>query len=519
MKERIESVKDSPELARAQRTAALLATLILLVLMFIGRLTIRTPIVPELMADRIFALVPISLVELGVQTVGIYAKKMAFVGCVLLFVAVGTLVGSLAFRVMKDLPERPVQFGIFLFAVACWYVSLSVVTPSFALSVFTGVPYPMAIAAMVLMAMYIVYGLSLGPLFVGLGGREDQHFLKTLAGRRAMLTTLGLVAAASFVYTFLGKLSKEIRRGTPGRASTGDGVFPNLEGLALEVTPTADFYHVSKNIVDPEINVEDWSLEIRGMVDRPMRLTYTDLKGMDALEQYATLMCISNPVGGDLIGSAKWKGVKLRSLLERVGIQPSTRDVVLRAADGYSDSILLERALQEGTLLCYEMNGAPLTPTHGFPARLLVPGIYGMKNVKWITQIELVGYDYKGYWQARGWDDRAEYKTMSRIDLPSASTSAARAAMAGIAFAGDRGISKVEVSKDGGGTWELAEVKRPLSPYSWVLWHHPWLPDHAGKYELLVRATDGRGESQTAIRAEPIPDGASGYHTRVIKVV
>lgn len=240
---------------------------------------------------------------------------------------------------------------------------------------------------------------------------------------------------------------------------------------------------------------------------------------MGAVEQYATLECISNPVGGDLIGNAKWKGVRLRVLLERAGIQPSVRDVVLRGADGYSDSIPLDRAMQDGTLVVYEMNGAPLTPTHGFPVRLLVPGIYGMKNVKWITRIELVNYDYKGYWQRRGWDDRAEYKTMSRIDVPQASASRSGETIAGIAFAGDRGISGVEVSTDGGATWEPARLRAPLSPYSWVLWQHPWTPGRGGKSELLVRATDGRGEIQTAQRAEPIPDGASGYHRRTINLI
>jgi DMSO/TMAO reductase YedYZ molybdopterin-dependent catalytic subunit len=205
-------------------------------------------------------------------------------------------------------------------------------------------------------------------------------------------------------------------------------------------------------------------------------------------------------------------------VLERAGIKPSVRDVVLRAADDYSDSIPLDRAMQDGTLLVYEMNGAPLTPTHGFPVRLLVPGIFGMKNVKWITQIELVDHDYKGYWQNRGWDDRAEYKTMSRIDIPQGSASPTGTIIAGIAFAGDRGVSRVEVSTDGGATWEQTESKAPLSPYSWVLWRRQWSPQQPGEFELQVRATDGRGETQTSRRANPIPDGASGYHRRTIDV-
>jgi hypothetical protein len=190
-------------------------------------------------------------------------------------------------------------------------------------------------------------------------------------------------------------------------------------------------------------------------------------------------------------------------------------DLVLRARDDYSDSISLERAMGEGTLLVYEMNGEPLTPEHGSPLRLLVPGIYGMKNVKWITSIEAVDFDFKGFWQRRGWDDRAEYRTISRIDAPDSSVKS-ETSIAGIAFAGDRGIGKVEVSTDGGETWEPAEIKPALSTYTWVLWHKRWTPARPGKHKVLVRATDGRGETQTSQYAPPGPSGSSGYHAKVV---
>jgi DMSO/TMAO reductase YedYZ molybdopterin-dependent catalytic subunit len=158
------------------------------------------------------------------------------------------------------------------------------------------------------------------------------------------------------------------------------------------------------------------------------------------------------------------------------------------------------------------MNGEPLTAEHGFPVRLLVPGIYGMKNVKWITGIETVNYDLKGYWQRRGWDDRAEYKTMSRIDAPD-SKIRGETTIAGIAFAGNRGVSKVEVSTDGGTTWEPAQVKPALSAISWVLWRKRWSATRPGKHRLVVRATDGNGQTQTSQYAPPAPSGSSGYHS------
>jgi hypothetical protein len=193
--------------------------------------------------------------------------------------------------------------------------------------------------------------------------------------------------------------------------------------------------------------------------------------------------------------------------------------VVLTGEDGYSDSFPLEKALEPGTLLAHHMNGEPLTPPHGFPLRALVPGIYGMKNVKWLKRIEVVDYDFKGYWQQRGWSDQAVIKTSSRIDLPGPGGyyPEEASAIGGVAFAGDRGISAVEVSTDGGRTWLPAEAKQALSPYTWVLWLREWHPT-PGRYEVLVRAADGTGELQTAEHHRPLPNGASGYHLVVVRI-
>ena len=298
----------------------------------------------------------------------------------------------------------------------------------------------------------------------------------------------------------------------------GDGVFPNIDNLALEITPTRDFYQVSKNAFDPQVDVRRWKLEVAGLVDNPLALTYDEMKALPPVEQYATLACISNEVGGDLIGNALWRGVRLKDVLEKAGLKQGVVDIVLRASDDYTDSIPLDRGMADGTLLVYEMNGEPLTPEHGFPVRLLVPGIYGMKNVKWITRVEAVDFDFRGYWQRRGWDDRAEYKTMSRIDAPDRSVKG-EAAIAGIAFAGDRGISKVEVSTDGRKTWEPAEIKSPLSRLTWVLWRSSWSPEQPGKHRIVVRATDGFGVTQTAQPAPPAPSGSSGYDNRTVDVL
>lgn len=234
------------------------------------------------------------------------------------------------------------------------------------------------------------------------------------------------------------------------------------------------------------------------------------------------MMCISNPVGGALIGNTTWKGVRLADLLARAKPKKGAVDLLMQAVDGYTDSISYQKALDPDVMLVWEMGGAPLTPEHGFPARLLVPGIYGMKHVKWLTSIELVGYDYKGFWQqeSQGWSDPAPVNVMSRIDYPLANaiTAKKKATIAGIAFAGDRSISKVEVSVDDGKSWRQAYVKPPASHTSWVVWGYEWTPQKAGNYAVRVRAYDGAGKVQSAKVTEPYPNGATGYHRVVFQV-
>jgi hypothetical protein len=336
----------------------------------------------------------------------------------------------------------------------------------------------------------------------------------TIISRRRIVRGVGYAVLAVGIYDIGKSLIGSWWESGSGRVKRGDGVFPNIDNLALEITPNRDFYQVSKNAFDPQVDVASWKLEVAGLVETELALTYDDLKALPWVEQYATLACISNEVGGDLIGNALWRGVRLKDVLEKAGLKPGVVDIMLRASDDYTDSIPLERANADGTLLVCEMNGEQLTPEHGAPVRLLVPGIYGMKNVKWITRIEALDFDFKGYWQRRGWDERAEYKTMSRIDAPDGSVKG-ETSIAGIAFAGDRGISRVEVSTDGGATWTPADLRPALSPISWVLWQRRWVPTQPGKHRILVRATDGRGQTQTSQYAPPAPSGSSGYHSVV----
>lgn len=291
--------------------------------------------------------------------------------------------------------------------------------------------------------------------------------------------------------------------------------------LSPEITPNDQYYVVSKNFTDPTVGLNEWSLKVDGQLERPYTLSYSDLLAMPMQQQYESMMCISNEVGGSYMSNALWKGVRLGDLLQRAGIKPGASKIVLHAYDDYADSIHLSKALEPTTLVAVYMNGARLPDVHGFPARVLVPGIYGMKHVKWLTRIEVVNYDYQGYWQQRGWSDPAPVRLTSRIDTPLDGVAVPAHGItyiAGVAFSGNKGISEVDVSTDSGHTWQRATLKRPLSSLTWVIWELPWQPPRPGQYTIAVRAIDMEGNVQNPQEESPLPDGSSGYHNISVPV-
>lgn len=293
--------------------------------------------------------------------------------------------------------------------------------------------------------------------------------------------------------------------------SPRDAAFDDIQGLTPEITSNSAHYVVDEEILDPVIEANEWSLSITGLVDRPTVVSYDELVRMQAVERYQTLMCISNEVGGDLISTALWTGVPLKAILDGAGIEAGATEVVFRAAGGYSDSIPAEQAMDESTLIAIGMNGRVLPRAHGYPARLLSTGTYGYKNPKWLTGIEVVAAPYQGFWQQRGWDKEGRVNTMSRIDVPEPGPVGDTVTIAGIAFAADRGIRRVEISDDDGKTWQEARLKSGLSDTSWRLWLLEWEPPGPGEYELLVRAHDGTGAIQISAHSAPFPSGATGY--------
>lgn len=292
-----------------------------------------------------------------------------------------------------------------------------------------------------------------------------------------------------------------------------------VPGLASYLTPNSDFYRIDTALTVPQVSKETWSLRIHGMVDREIRLDYADLARRPSVERLVTLTCVSNPVGGDLIGNASWLGYRLDALIAEAGPHPDADMVLSRSADGFTAGSPLA-ALTDGrdALLAVGMNGEPLPVEHGYPARLVVPGLYGyVSATKWVTELEITRFDRaQAYWTRRGWSERGPIKTGTRIDTPRGAVRAGKVTIAGVAWAQHRGIDAVEVQIDNG-PWQPARLAAEPSVDTWRQWSYDWEAS-AGTHTVRARATDGTGTVQTAEVADVIPDGASGYPSRTIRV-
>jgi DMSO/TMAO reductase YedYZ molybdopterin-dependent catalytic subunit len=291
-------------------------------------------------------------------------------------------------------------------------------------------------------------------------------------------------------------------------ATMRDRVQP-ASGTRLELTPNEDFYRIDINTRPVVIDGESWALEVDGLFDNARPLTLEDLMAYSPVTQAITLSCISNRVGGDLIGTSNWTGARLRDVLKDLGLRPEAKELFVEGADSFHDSVAMEDLMDPRTLLVYGMNGETLPVKHGFPLRIYIPNRYGMKQPKWITRIEAIDEEGPGYWVSRGWNAEARPQIVSVIDTVAVEEAVDGAIpLGGIAWAGDRGIQKVEVQVDDG---------EPLSSLTWVQWRYDW-PMVSGPHRFRVRATDGTGELQIEEAQGVRPNGATGYHEELIDI-
>ena len=397
--------------------------------------------------------------------------------------------------------------------------------------------------AMAALSAVLQIGLALAALNVLLaaataGSRADQAAGADggFAGRRGFLLRAVVLGGLAVIGGGFGRRMLEGRavQATNANAEIPPAVDPapapgpdatlNVDGLGPVVTPNDTFYRIDTALITPAVDLASWQLKVTGMVDHELTLTFEQLVELPLIERYVTIACVSNEVGGRLVGNAKWTGVRLSDVLDMAGVQAGATQIVPRSVDGWTAGFptawITDPAHPRDAMIAVKMNDAPLPAQHGFPARLIVPGLYGyVSATKWLSEIQLTTLTaVDAYWVPRGWAKEAPILTQSRIDVPrsGANVDAGPVAIAGVAWAPDRGIEKVEVAIDGG-DWQAATLATEIAPATWVQWKYAWQAT-SGNHVIEVRATDGTGEVQTADATPPPPDGARGHHTISVHV-
>lgn len=504
--------------------------------------------IPFDLFDWLTRALPGSLITFGIDSlvtvlnalglsVGETAKLAEQMLALVLIAFGGAILGMLVTYLLRQQPEDPVCAGL-LAAV-----------PFFFLFLLAEVMLGFSGSALVLMVWLLVAAAAWGVLLalalhraipddVAVAGdeaietagvnRARRDALIKLTGAAAGLT-LGAWALGRLAQADIGAVAQESGAGQPlptappaatGAAGSAElpatpaGRSAPVPGVRPEITSNEEFYRIDINMRPPVIEGASWALLLDGLFRETRNLTLAELMAFPAVTQPITIGCISNRVGGDLIGTSYWTGLRLRDLLEEVGLSPEAGALSIEAQDGFYESVTAEDMFDERTLLVYGMNGETLPVEHGFPLRIYIPNRYGMKQPKWITRIEAVEVWRPGYWVERGWSREARPQIVSVVDSVAVdAVENGRVPVGGIAWAGDRGIRKVELRVDDG-PWQEAQLRTPpISDLTWVQWRFDW-PAQPGRHTFTVRATDGDGQLQTDALNDPHPDGATGYHSQ-----
>ena len=458
---------------------------------------------------------PVWLEQFAIRTFGQQDKAALLVGILVLTSAYACLVGVLAYRRLSWSVAAIAVFGVLGAAAAVTRHNATWVD---------ALPSLIGAAA----------GAACLRLIVQSSTSQAVPAVEASWDRRRFLLTGAKIGAVTAVAAWLGRWlmaghsdvsASRDRVRLPVPVSPAAATPPTADlavaGATPFITSNGDFYRVDTALLLPGVQAEEWSLRVHGMVDRELTIDFADLLDRPMVERFITLACVSNEVGGGLVGNARWLGVPLRDVLESAGVHDEADQLVSRSADGWTAGTPV-RVVMDGrdALLAVGMNGEPLPQSHGFPVRMVVPGLYGyVSATKWLVDLELTTFDaYDAYWVRRGWAEQGPIKTMTRIDTPrgSAALDAGNVVIAGTAWAQHRGIDGVEVRVDDG-RWMAASPATEVSVDTWRLWSLDWAAK-PGRHTLQARAIDGNGDVQTERRAQPFPDGASGLHTVVVTV-
>lgn len=505
------------------------ATVVLILMSVVGRWWLGVSPPPEALPDRFAPTLDIDTFFSLFERFGGYngLKRFGIRSGTIGLVSVGLLIGLVyAILVGRDAENRAkTRRGVIFVAITLlvvWVGTLAILAPVLAAN-YRGLPPSQAVvvSSVWLLIAYLSYGLTLigSHRFLSRSSRPADTGAEreeAAIGRRQLVVAAGSAALALPAVAIFRRLSAQTTFSYDGTTYSGPGVEP--------ITPNDKFYTVTKNVVDPDIASSVWRLEVNGLVANPKRYAFTDLTELAAVDQETTLMCISNRIGSGLFSNAIWRGVPLRTLLQAANPGSAAMEVRLYGADGYSDTFAFEKAMDPATLVAFAMNGEPLPRIHGFPVRVIVPGLFGEKNVKWVTQIEVVDHDAKGFYEQQGWGPSFAVPTRSDLFSPrwvrarggdgfvEPFTAGQAVELRGRAFAGARGVRSAEVSTDDGKNWRPATIEYPGTDLTWAFWRFSWRPSQAGDFIITSRATDGTGALQTDAVRGIVPEGATGRH-------
>lgn len=480
----------------------------------------RIPSLLVEVGDWVIDNAPDQMVKFGKETFGTNDKPALIIGTTVICLVLGFVLG-----IVGESRRWVLRAGFAIFAVAGGLIAATDPFTS------TTAAWFAAIAAGLTGVLVYEVVLRFVPR-VGVDGMVREG-----PDRRSFLTAAGATAVVAVGGTWFGRYlrgrhnveaAREEVAAQLGGAASGaaqasvDGILDNeIPGITPYLVPNDDFYRIDTALLVPQVDPAGWKLRVHGMVDNEIELTFDDLAAMEQIEEIITIQCVSNEVGGNLVGNARWTGPRLDKVLEMAGVQDGATQLVGRSVDGWTGGFPTEIALDgRPAMIALTMNGEPLPTEHGFPARLIVPGLYGyVSATKWLSDIELTTLEgFDGYWIPRGWAKDGPIKPQSRIDVPGNGddVAAGLTAVAGVAWSPTREVERVEVRVDDG-DWVEASLAPTPTELAWVQWRYEW--DAApGEHRIAVRVTTGDGEVQTAEEAPPAPSGATGYHTIRVNV-
>jgi len=523
-------------------------------LFFLGGMLFGWPVIPFDLFDWIARVLPGGIVTIGIDTlvrvlstlglsVRENAKTAESLMAVGIYLVLGIAAGAAFFAIQNRREPSSDEPSFWPGVVMGFIVGVPLLLISISMSSgninFIGVIW----AALLILAWGGVIGWAYGRLRdMSLEPAADdltteqidrRRFLIRLGAATAVITVVGAgvgLAASKRPARENNTISEAGSNDNSGPPNTMEGGplnpedLPNADdpikpapGTRSEYTPVDQHYRTDIDIWPPEIEERTWYVQIKGLVDNPLTLTLENIKSYPAQDIFITLACISNQVGGDLIGTTRWTGTPFKKILEDAKLKPEAKFLRITSEDGFYETVDLETILNdERIMLAYAWDGAPLTAEHGFPVRIYIPDLYGMKQPKWVAEMEVMDHYEPGYWVVRGWDEIAQMKITSVIDTVAKQAKfddngKQLVPIGGIAHAGARRISKVEVKVDDG-DWVETQLRKPLSDLTWVIWRYDW-PFQSGRHTFYVRATDGNGELQSTEIDPPHPSGASGIHS------